>query len=956
MILKRLLLYSFLTCLSLISLAQNGTIRGTVFEDSNGEPLYGVTVQIKGTTNGAITDFDGKFSISASPGTYDIQVSFVSFQSITIASLVVEEGEVTIIDQVRLKEDVALLDEVVVTAEVIKTTEAALLTVKRKSVNLVDGISAAAFKKIGDSDAASAVKRVPGVSVQGGKYVFVRGLGDRYTKTILNGMDVPGLDPDRNSLQMDIFPTNIIDNIIILKSFTADLPADFTGGVVNIETKDFPTEKEMSASVSLGLNPDMHFNSNYRSYQGGGNDWLGVDDGARDIPVSPDVLIPSPSSATAAQLPDFTRSFNPILAASSQTSGMNFGLGFSLGNQIDKNAITIGYVASLSYKNTTTFYEEAENNIYLKPADLAESELVADQVQSGPLGINNSFVSGLIGGSVKTKNSKYTMNFMRLQNGETKAGLFDRDVFITSVYTSRRDALDWSERSISNALLAGEHYFDSESKWRLDWKLSPTISTIDDKDVRVLPFTINDDGIFLINVNEGGSGQRIWRSLEERNYASKMDIAKEYNWRGFESKFKFGGSYTYKQRDYSIALFNIRVQRQSQISWSGDADELFQSQNIFTPDQDFGTYVSSNTDPSNTYDAFSTNLGAYVSNEAYITDRLKSIIGVRLEKYVQKYTGIDQRAVVGDPAGFEANDSTFLDDLDLFPTASFIYELNDRTNFRASYSRTIARPSFKEASIAQIFDPISGLTFIGGNRRVQGIVEENIQATRISNFDLRFEKFFDRGQTYSVSAFYKTFNNPIELTVFNAANPNTFQPRNLGDAYLYGIELEVRKSLDFLGSNFENLFINSNVSIIQSVLEMGEPEINSRESTARNGETVEDTRVMQGQSPYIVNVGLSYTSTDGALDAGLFYNVQGRRLAIIGLGRNADVYDDAFHSLNFKATKNFAKDQRASVSFSIDNILGDDRDQTYESFGSSNAIFSRRSPGRTIGVGFGYKF
>lgn len=950
-------LFSLVFCIfSLVTFGQKGTIRGTVIEDSNGEPLFGVTVQIKGTTNGAITDFDGKFSISATPGTYDLQVSFVSFQTVIISGLVVEESEVTVIDQVRLKEDVELLDEVVVTAELIKTTEAALLTVKRKSANLIDGISAASFKKIGDSDAANAVKRVPGVSVQGGKYVFVRGLGDRYTKTILNGMDVPGLDPDRNSLQMDIFPTNIIDNIIVLKSFTADLPADFTGGVVNIETKDFPSKKEMSTSVSFGFNPDMHFNGDYRSYEGSGTDWLGVDDGRRDIPVSPDILIPTPSSPNNDQLAGFTRSFDPILAASTQTSGMNYSLGFSAGDQYEFNSITLGYIASISYKSNTTFYENAENNIFLKPSDLSENELVADQRQSGPLGINNRFVSGLVGVSAKTRNSKFSANFMRLQNGEIRAGLFDRQAFITSVNNTRRDALDWSERSITNLLFAGEHYFSSESKWRLDWKFSPTISIIDDKDVRLLPFTINDDGVFAINVNEGGSGQRIWRALEETSYASKIDLTREYKFKGFDSKLKFGASYTTKERDYSIALFNIRVQRQSQITWSGDADELFESQNIYTPEQDFGTYVSSNTDPSNTYNASSTNLGLYFSNETYIMDRLKAIVGLRLEQYVQKYTGIDQRAVVGDPAGFEANDSTFLDDLDFFPTASFIYELNDRTNFRASFSRTIARPSFKEASIAQIFDPITDLTFIGGNRRVEGVVEESIQATRINNFDLRFEKFFDRGQTYSISAFYKMFDNPIELTVFNAANPNTFQPRNLGDAHLYGIELEGRKNLDFVSSIFANFFINTNVSFIQSVLEMGEPEIASREATARDGETVDDTRVMQGQSPYIVNVGLSYTKPDGSLDAGLFYNVQGRRLAIIGLGRNADVYDDPFHSLNFKATKNLGADQRASVSFSVDNILGDDRDQTYESFGSSNAIFSRRSPERTIGIGFGYKF
>ncbi|MDE0470565.1 MAG: TonB-dependent receptor [Ekhidna sp.] len=954
MIQKRLLGFVISLIFALFTYAQNGTIRGTVIEDSSGEPLFGVTVQIKGTTNGAITDFDGKFSISTVPGSYDLQVSFVSFQTITISGLLVEANKVTVIDRISLEEDVELLDEVVVTAEVIKTTEAALLTVKRKSANVIDGISATSFKKIGDNDAAAAVKRVPGVSVQDDKYVFVRGLGDRYTKTILNGMEVPRLDPDRNSLQLDIFPTNIIDNLIVLKSFTADLPADFTGGVVNIETKNFPVEKEMKASVSLGFNPNMHLVNDYRAYKGSNSDFFGFDDGRRDIPVSPDFQIPSPSTGSH-QLTDITGTFDPVMTAAQQRSGMNFGVGFSLGNQIEKEKITIGYIGSLSYKNETTFYDDAQNNIYLKPADASENALVIDRDQSGSLGVNSSFISGLAGGSIKTKKSKYSLNLMRLQNGESRAGQFDRQVFIFSNNISQRDALDWSERAISNALLNGKHYFN-DSKWIIDWKFSPSLSSIDDKDVRVLPFTINDDGIFQININEGGDGQRIWRSLEEVSYAAKIDITNKYEFNAAGANFKFGGSYAYKERDYLIATFRVRVDAQSNINWSGDADEVFEPQNIWTPEQDFGTYMVSNTDPSNTYNAASQNFGFYVSNEANLTDKLKTVVGVRMENFTQWYTGLDQRAAVGDSGGQVFDNESVIDDLDFFPTVNLIYSMKERTNLRASFSRTIARPSFKEASIAQIFDPISGITFIGGNRQLAGPNDGRIKPTYINNFDLRYEVFLESGQTYSISAFYKTFKDPIELTVFDAANPDTFQPRNLGDSGLYGVELEVRKNLSLLTPAFDNILLNTNVSFVQSELEMGTLELDSRVSSARVGEIVDDTRKMQGQSPYLVNVGLSYNSDDGSLDAGVYYNVQGRRLAVIGLGRNADVYDDPFHSLNFKTIKSLGKDQRSQLSLAVNNILGDNREQTYESFGSPEFIFSRRNPGTSFSFGFAHQF
>jgi len=273
--------YLFITLLliSFASVAQTGKIRGTVYEASSGEPLIGVTVVIKGTSKGAVTDFDGKFTISAEPGNYDIQVSFISFETVTISGVAVKEGEVTVLDNISLKESVQELQEVVVTAELIKDSESALLTLKKKSANLMDGISAAKFRKIGDSDAAGAVKRVTGVSVEGGKYVYIRGLGDRYTKTTLNNIDIPGLDPDRNSLQIDIFPTNLIDNMTVLKSSLAEMPADFTGGVVNIETKDFPEEKIFDVSASIGYNPSMHFNNEYITYEGSDTDFLGFDNG-----------------------------------------------------------------------------------------------------------------------------------------------------------------------------------------------------------------------------------------------------------------------------------------------------------------------------------------------------------------------------------------------------------------------------------------------------------------------------------------------------------------------------------------------------------------------------------------------------------------------------------------------------------------------------------------------------
>ena len=239
---RHLLVVLFCLATSL-AFSQNGTIRGTVFEGTIGESVIGANILVKETSAGAVSDLDGKFTINIEPGTYSLQVTYIGFQELTIEGVEVKANEVTLLGDIRIMESSLDLKEVVVSAKTIRTTEAALLTVKKKPAVMPDGISSAKMQLTGDATAVEAAKRVTGVSVEGGKYIYVRGLGDRYSKTTLNSVEIPGLDPDRNTLQMDIFPTNLIDNIVVSKNFTADMPADFTGGLLNVEIKDFPEEK-----------------------------------------------------------------------------------------------------------------------------------------------------------------------------------------------------------------------------------------------------------------------------------------------------------------------------------------------------------------------------------------------------------------------------------------------------------------------------------------------------------------------------------------------------------------------------------------------------------------------------------------------------------------------------------------------------------------------------------------
>jgi hypothetical protein len=451
---------------------------------------------------------------------------------------------------------------VTITAESVRNTENALLTIKRKSANVIDGISAVSFRKIGDSDAAASMKRVTGVSVEGGKYVYVRGLGDRYTKTILNGIDIPGLDPDRNTLQMDIFPTHVIDNIIVYKSFTAELPADFTGGVIDIALKDFPDEKKGNISFTAGYNPMFHFNNNYLTYKGGSTDFLGFDDGTRKIPATSNIplfseVVGNPYGEKGLRYREILEGFNPTMAAQQQTSFMDYSFGFSLGNQLAREKVTFGYNVALSYKSYTEFYENAEYGRYGLSGDPDIYEMDVREFQVGNYGVNGVLWSGLAGFAIKTLHSKYRLSILHLQNGESKAGIFDYTGSDQgSNFTGFQHNLDYSERSLSNLLLSGRHT-SGNSKWNLEWKLAPTISRMKEPDSRFTRYI--ERGVNLVISTESGFPERIWRDLEEINLSGLINIEKEFDFMGNKSKLQFGGAYTYKERSFSILNYALNI-------------------------------------------------------------------------------------------------------------------------------------------------------------------------------------------------------------------------------------------------------------------------------------------------------------------------------------------------------------------------------------------------------------
>lgn len=916
-------------------LSQTGLVRGSLIDNDFQDPVPFANIIVKETGTGTTTDFDGNYELELIEGNYTILFSFIGYETVEIKDVNVNSSEPTIVN-VTMNTLAQGLDEVVVSVSASTNTEKSVLEFQKQSISLVDGLSSQRIKSSGASNIASAVKSVPGVSVQGGKYVYVRGLGDRYTKSILNGVDIPGLDPDRNTIQMDIFPTNILDNVIVVKSASAEMPADFTGGIVDVITKEFPNSKQFSISFSSAFNPKMHYNDNYLTSKSSNTDFLGFDDGLRSIPVDPYQGYSVSESINSPKITNVTREFNPNMAAINKTSLGDYSFNISGGNQILlKNENRLGYFGSLSYKNNTNFYENSENNTYYRDADKSVFKLFENRIQKGRLGENSVILSAMTGVSYKTNLSKYKFNFLHIQNGESSAGIFDQTVNLNDSKNLLKHNIEYTQRSITNLLFSGTHTFDNESEWKLNWKISPTKSSIKDKDIRTTSFEITDEQKFVVPLN--GKPSRIWRNLDEVNIVSKIDIEKKLNLFSRAAKLKFGALNSYKEREYDIFSYRINVPTNLGILDNGNPDNLLKPENTWTPTNTIGNhialYTNGGVERGKNYDANQINISGYSSIEFKFTDKLKSIIGLRAEKFVQKYTGENSGGTV------KYDDEKVIDKFDLFPSTNFIYSIKENTNLRLSYSKTTARPSFKEVSIAEIYDPLSNMTFNGNI---------DLKPSYIDNIDIRYEIFGEDNQLFAVSGFYKSFKDPIELTYYEASTEN-FQPRNLGNAKVFGLEFEMRRQIS------KSFGVNVNASVIESQQEYGESERNLRTLGLRDGESLGDYRNLQGQSPFLINSSIDYNDGKNGLKAGLFFNMQGETLEVVGTGFAPDVYTKPFESLNLNLSKTFGEKQNKTVTIKIENLLDSKKESFYKAFKANNEIFSFREEGTTFSIGYSIK-
>lgn len=948
------LLFLVLVISATTAFGQQGLIRGAILDKGNGEPLMFTNVVVSNVdpVKGTQTDLDGKYEIELMPGKYDLEVSYLGYATKKITDIDVTAAGVVVVDFL-MEEAGVVLEEAVVQARAINRTENALLMLQRKASTIQDGISAQEISRYGSSNAAESMKRVTGASVVDGKYIYVRGLGDRYSAAQLNGLPLPSTDPYRNSTQLDIVPANLMENIVASKTFTPNQPGNFTGGSVNITTKSFPEEYTMSVSVSSSFNDQASFNSGFLTHDGGATDWLGYDDGSRSLPaVFDDPAVRSTltnslairarrDEETAEILDSTSKGISGQMNPFESRSSMNYGVSFSVGNQYKVFKNPLGLLLGVNYSRGLEHYSNGQFQLWeLQDADAPSLALDRDLRETRS--IERPQIGALMGLAYKFAGSqKITFNAMYNHNGEKDsrflAGEFPA-ILSSGVFETR--SLQFKERSIQNMQLIGEHVVGSKG-FRIDWSGSYTSANQLEPNLRFFANSYTqrageEELIYGINPSEYPLPFHFFRDLQDQQWTGKVDftlpIAQE---KSKSNKIEFGALYQTKTRDFTEDRFQYQIPSTAQ-SYQGDPASFFAPDNVgiigVNPANNnniSGLFITDVTTLVNSYTG-TDNVAAGYAMLTYDWKKFRLITGVRAEQTNIDVISADTTKVAGN-----------IDQLDFLPSVNLIYRLNESMNLRGAFSRTLARPNMRELAPFSSFEFIGDFLYTGN---------PNLDRTLIQNYDLRWEMYPKPGELIAVSAYYKKFNNPIILQfVAAAANKDEIEFANVGEAFVYGVEFEFRKSLDFISSRLKNLRFLTNVSLIQSEVDIPEDEqVNINTFNPEKG----TKRTFQGQSPFLFNAALNYVNLDLGIDAIASINVFGRRLDAVSFGARPDVFEDARPQVDLSVQKTLTN--RYSIKLFANNILDPEYRRTMRYKGQDFVIQSFER-GRTYGVSLSYK-
>ncbi|NWF89854.1 MAG: TonB-dependent receptor [Ignavibacteriaceae bacterium] len=897
-----------------------GSIAGKITDRNNNEALIGTNVLIVGTTFGASTDIDGNFIIkNLESGSYSIKISYISYKTTVIENVMVKTGETTKID-VSLEPATTELDEVVITAEALKNTEYNVLKIQKNSSSIVDGISGEMIKKNNASDGSDVLKRMTGVTISEGKYAFIRGVGDRYNNTMLNGASLPSTDPEKKSFSYDIFPASLVENVITAKTFTPDKPADFSGGLVQINTIEFPNKFTLDLSLNSGYNSNIT-TKNFHSYNGGSSDFLGVDDGTRNIPDIIGSTRLSRGTYSDQELANIAASFGNNWNITSFKAPANSSFKLTIGDKFDfSNEDVLGFVASVNYSSSSDFIEKQKN--FYDYTGERYSYNGTNYLQSIMLG-------GLINVSFKF-NSTNKISFKNVfnQNSDDETLQYLGNYRYAGQYREIT-SLRFVSRSIRSHQLIGENFFNVLNGLNMNWGLSYSRSDRSEPDGRRYIYaksldTPEENLRFLLDQS---ISTRFYSELEDNDYSLNTNFTIKPFENPSSPKFSFGILANRKARVFDARMFGFRNGARGDF-FAEDSilqlsvDKIFQPENI---NQTFVT-ITEITKPSDSYDSDQKVYAGYMMFDASLFEQFRLVTGVRYEYSNQN---LASQTITGE--GVDVH--TFY--RDWLPSVNLTYLFDQQINFRLAYSTTLARPEFREIAPFTYFDFVT-------NELVKG--NPGLKRSLINNYDLRFELFPNPGELLAVSVFYKKFQNPIEqILTASSGNEPTRSYTNAIDATNYGVEIEVRKNLNFISHIFQNMSFVGNLTLIKSRIKV--------ENTGSNNFQDND-RPLQGQADYVFNAGLYYDNLPIGFNASLVYNKVGQRISAVGVNDLGDIIEKPIDLIDFSISKKLF--DNFTVKASVKDLLNQDKIFIQQTVSGDRVAELNRS-GRVFSLGLSYQ-
>ena len=914
-------------------------IKGVVIDQKSKETLIGAVVTVDGTNVKAITNIDGNFQIDGlkKDKTYTLYINYVGYKTQKIDGVQAKDADQVI----ALQPDEQQLKEVTVTAVERRNTDAAMIQVAKSSPVIVSNVSAQEISRTQDTNAGEVIRRVPGVSLIDDKFVMVRGLSQRYNNVWMNGGAVPSSEADSRAFSFDIIPSSQIDNLTIVKSPTAEYPADYSGGFIIVNTKEIPAENSFNIAVGGNWNTSSAF-KDFSYSKGSGTDFLGFDSGMRNLNGGINAQLNPQLDANGKPVGDYATSLlgnglnNDWLVKNKKPLG-DLKLAASLNQRWMLGGRTLGMLAALNYTNEYRTYENMENNLYGiydaandKPNYLRHS--VDDQYN------NNVRLGAMLNFTFLSKDGNHKYQLKNIFNQLATSRYTWREGVSAQSNLERSAEYYYRSRTTYNGQLTGKHTFTSDA---LDWSIGYAYAN------RHLPdrrrFLIDDaleSGTYALST--GNDISREWTQLDEHILSLGVNDKHHFKFGNFEPDLQVGVYGEYRSREYQTRNFiynwNVSANNMPSDFRHSDIPTLLSSEANMGYDK---LYLLEEKQMRNNYRGHNT-LGAGYLAMSLPFGKLGIHAGVRFEH--------NDMELIYNSRDYEKSESSrhYKTD-DVFPSLNTTYKISDQHQVRLSYGRSINRPEFREVSSSVYYD-----FDLASN--VQGNTE--LKNCYVDNLDLRYEWYPSRGELISLAVFYKHFDSPIEWTYTVAGGTDLiYSYKNAKSANNYGVELDIRKNLGFIG--LKDFSWSFNGALIKSKVQF--------EKGAK-----EEDRPMQGQSPYLINTGIFYKNEPLKMDIALLYNRIGKR--IIGVGRsegstgddsNSRVphsYEMPRNTIDFSLAKKFG--DHLELKLNVRDLLAEKiyykqfADVTYSDGSKKEVEEIARcyKPGRNIGLQAIYKF